>query len=538
MARRRQAFPIAGLAEAFGELRSDYNMAQTGRFRKRLTGVSSAGSGADYHYRSQADYLRIMELSRSFDRNDLVVGQGINRTVNNVVQDGFRHRAKTGDAGLDKELHERWEAWSTNPAQCHKGKEFDLHDLAWFSLRHSLVDGDIFVFPDRDGSLELVEAHRVRTPSNTTRNVVHGILLDEHRQHKEVWVTKEDLSPLQAVARVRDITPFPVRDADGNRLIQQVYQPKRISQTRGISVCAPIVDAVGMHDDIQFAKLVQQQVVSCFAVLRETPLGHLGGSLGQYGEEEEQSLSDGTTRTLEGIAPGLEVTGRPGEKLIGFSPQVPNPEFKPHALLILTFIAINLDLPLAVLLLDPTMTNFSGWRGALDQAKFGFRRQQRLTANRFYTPIYEFQVRHWAATDSALRRRLTQDPARVLVHEFNPPVWPYIQPVDDSMAATIQMRTGQTSLRRFHASRGSDWDLISTEQVEDSALAIRKAKLAAQEINAEFDDGAPVHWRELINLPTPDTMPVRLPEPFMEDSRNERNGSDDRFASAGLRVGA
>ena len=109
MAQRRPAWDqIKSLADAFTDLRSDYNAAMNTRFRKRLTGVASAGSGADYHYRSQADHLRMMELSRSFDRNDMVVGQGITRLVDNVLQQGIKLDPETGSEDLDRYLLERW----------------------------------------------------------------------------------------------------------------------------------------------------------------------------------------------------------------------------------------------------------------------------------------------------------------------------------------------------------------------------------------------------------------------------------------------
>src|SRR5690606_1028361 len=102
-------------------------------------------------------------------------------------------------------------------------------------------------------------------------------------------------------------------------------------------------------------------------------------------------------------APGIEYTGAPGEKLTGFSPNIPNAEFFEHARLILTFVAINLDMPLQMLLLDATATNFSGWRGAFDQAKIGFRQIQSWLLKRFYAPVYEWKLRQWIAEDPAIR---------------------------------------------------------------------------------------------------------------------------------------
>ena len=64
VARRRNADP-GSLADAFEARRSDYQAAKASRYRRRRTGISTSGSGADYHYRSDADYLRILKNRRN-----------------------------------------------------------------------------------------------------------------------------------------------------------------------------------------------------------------------------------------------------------------------------------------------------------------------------------------------------------------------------------------------------------------------------------------------------------------------------------------
>ncbi|HEX5500147.1 MAG TPA: hypothetical protein VFX03_13005, partial [Thermomicrobiales bacterium] len=55
-----------------------------------------------------------------------------------------------------------------------------------------------------------------------------------------------------------------------------------------------------------------------------------------------------------------------------------------------------------------------------------------------------------------------------------------------------------------------DWPTQVREIVEDNTLAIRAAKEAAQELNAQFPDDDRVHWRELISLPTPDGVKITV----------------------------
>ena len=72
--------------------------------------------------------------------------------------------------------------------------------------------------------------------------------------------------------------------------------------------------------------------------------------------------------------------------------------------MLLGILAVNLDLPLCVFLLDASETNYSGFRGAIDQARHRWREIQSWMMGSFHGPVYEWKVRQWAVTDSALRK--------------------------------------------------------------------------------------------------------------------------------------
>jgi len=506
MPQRNASFPAA--IEAY---RNDYAAARASRFRRRRVGVPLSGSGADYHYRSDADYLRVMEYARDMDRNDCVIGQMVDRAVQNTVQEGFTPDPRTGDKMLDKDLTEYWWDWALDPEQCDAAGELSFPAMEELTLRSAFVDGDIFALATRDGALQLVEAHRCRTPSNTTQNVVHGILLDDRRRRLQIWITKDDIDPMWTVSRVSDVIRYDVRSPDGLRQVFQVWvSGKRASQTRGVTAFAPVFDVAGIFEDLQFAKLVQAQVTSCFAIFRKRTLEFSGSTTKQQGARETETQSDGTTRTVEGIAPGMEITGQPGEELTGFSPGVPNAEFFPHVKLVLTLIGVNLGLPLVMVLMDASETNFSGWRGAVDQARLGFRRNQRRLIERFHAQVWRWKVAQWIADSPAIAAVAKRDGIKIFAHDWHAPRWPYVQPLQDASADLLEVRNGLNSHRRRAAERSIDWDDLSTEIVEDNALAITKAKMRARDMNADLkDESERVHWRELISLPTPDGVTVQ-----------------------------
>lgn len=504
---------------AIADVQASYDAAKTSRHRRRRTGIHPTGSGADYHYRVEAEYLRIMEQARDYDRNDDVVGQMVTRAVNNIIQDGFRLDPETGDKKVDADLKSRFQEWANDPDQCDLQQEMTFAEIEQTVLRSVMVDGDHICLPVRDGALQLIEGHRLRSPRKGDDSIVHGVRLDANRRRIEYIFTNDDIGLKAPPPSLADTTAIPVRDEDGKRQIIHPYFPKRVSQTRGVSVFAPIFDTVGMFSDINFARLVQQQVVSCFAIFRQREESNVGA--GAYGER--RTLSDG--RTEQNISPGMQIEGLKGEKLEGFSPSVPNPSFFEHVRLILTLIGVNLGMPLVMVLMDASETNFSGWRGAFEQAKMGFRRTQRLYARRFHRNVYCWLVRRWILDDPTLAHAAER--LDIFKHKWGFPSWPYIEPTKDATADIIRVRNALISPRRLHAERDQDWAEIADEIVADNALMIRAAKKTAAAINGEFDDDDRVGWRDLVSLPTPDRVSLSLSDAGGEPTAKTEPADDD-----------
>lgn len=499
--------------DAFYELKADYDAARPSRFRRRRTGVPSSGAGADWHIRSDGDLMQLIEVSRHFDRNDSLVGQGVSRLVSYVMGDGFPLYPDTGDVDLDAALQARWEDWATDPAQCHSEGEHDFHTLAELIFRSTIIDGDAFALPREGGFLQIVEAHRCRTPSRTHKSrsgVVHGVDLDEERRRTGYWFTNEDLDPFAQVL-VSKSQRFDAWSPDGDRAVFHVFDPKRTSQTRGIGALASIMDVAGMLEDVNVAKLIQQQVVSCFAIIREQSDRGISGtkSHAPLGEQTVTTTSDGRRELVEGIQPGAQIVGQEGETIKGFSPNVPNAEYFQQAHLLQMIIAANLELPIAILLLDAESTNYSGFRGAFLAATRRFRKFQSNIIRRFHSPAYAFKVRDFLALDPAIRRVSKRSDVQVFRHRFHPRGWPYIDPHKEAAAHLIASRNGIRSLRSLHAELGQWYPAVVREIVDDHALAIEVAFQKAEALNEKFPD-LRIHWRELLSLPMPEGVTVSI----------------------------
>jgi capsid protein len=120
---------------------------------------------------------------------------------------------------IDKDLKQRWHDFADDPEQCDVAGEMTFWEQEKLALRHMFVDGDILGSGTERGPLQLIEAHRIRTPASTKMNVVMGVLLDGYRRRLQYWFTKDEIDPLRRIETVSEMAKLDVRDEAGNRQV-------------------------------------------------------------------------------------------------------------------------------------------------------------------------------------------------------------------------------------------------------------------------------------------------------------------------------
>jgi lambda family phage portal protein len=501
------------LQSEFNKIRADYDMSRASRFVRKRKGVAPSGSGADYHYRTETQYYRDIEQARDMDRNDAVIGILADRRVDNIVQSGFKLDPKTGDKGLDTDIWNRWMDYSNDPDQCDIAGECTWSEIERHCARAESIDGDIVVTGTEEGSFQVLEAHSIQTKTRIDDTFL-GVTTNKFGKRMQYHVLEET----DKFGTKGDSTPIDVRDENGRRQVFHIYNPKRVLQTRGVTQIAPVFSYAGMLEDINFAKLVQQQVVSCFAIFRKM-VGNGPMGTASYGESSTETTEAGT-RQIEGISPGMEIVGKPGEELQGFSPNVPNSEYFQQVKLIMQILGVNFGLPLCLVLMDGSETNFSGWRGAVDEARKGFVADQLNLVRRLHKPAYEWWLSRLIEEDRDIKAASEKSKGNIYRHNWNLPTWSYIEPVADAEGDATQLRNALTSPRRLHSARGGDWEETADEIVEDNLYAIQKAATKAAEFNTENPTSPPLSWRDLIPLVMPAGQTLALQDPAMVEAQS------------------
>lgn len=493
---RRGGVGAAGMISTFQTVKANYAAATSSRFRRTRNGL---GGTADAHI-TQSQLWKIREYVRDMARNDAIIGQLVRRAVDNTVRTGFKLRPNTGDEGLDRDIRDGfWPEWAHDKRQCDVAGKFTFPDMERMSLLTRFIDGDLFVLPTSGGvgGLQMIEADWCMTPSNTTRNVVLGVLLSDLGRPLEYWFAKEfpRTYHVQQVAKVRSI---PAYDADGEPNVYHIFSPERITQTRGMPAFTPVFDICGMFEDVNFAKVVQQQIVSLFGVFLKRPIGSTAPSQ-QLGSQSTQTRTDGTTDTIEELTPGMIDDLPPGVEPVEFSPKIPNAEFFDHAKLLLRIIGCNLGMPLVLVLLDTTNTTFHGYRGELNQAQIGFECNQFQLESQLHRPVYRWKMLQWLAEGKLGQAGQKAFKAGTLFrHKWGKPAWKSVDPLKDSEANAHRMQTLQASPSQVIAESGGDYTEVITQTVRDNGAAIKAAQNKAAELQKELK--IDVGWRDVMFL--------------------------------------
>lgn len=487
--------------------------------------LPTGGAADDQRWSTDERFYKTVEQARSMQREDAVIGPSVRMARRNTVgPKGFDLDMQTESKRFNDQVWNRFQEYANDPSECDLSRRHTFAQKSGLYFSQAIVCGDILaVGVDDDGRIKLQEweAHQIRTPTSrryepldaasTANRIRLGVELDQYRTPVAYHVAKT--FSMAGVARDEDMSRIEaIHPGLGIPQAFHVYNAYRVSQSRGVSALYPAFGVADYFEDINFAKLVQHLIVSCIGFV-ETSAPETGETINRTqpspGDPNDPMAMyrDMRDRMMRKLYPGAHFKAPPGGDLKPFSPTVPNPEFFQHVKLMLQLIGINLGLPLVMLLMDASETNFSGWRGAVDEAHEGFLDNQQMMAECFLRPFLKL----WLAVE--IRRGRLTPPKTVtdpFAHVWRGRAWGYIEPLKDANASSYRMRNLLASPRRVHGELSQEWETEVDHTVKDNAYAILQAMKAAQKLNDKAKEiglkNVEIPWQYLLSLPTLDRV--------------------------------
>lgn len=488
---------------------STYLAGDSDRMNPVPKGIDPLGTDADYHYRTERNYFLMVERSRHAVRNHGLVEQGINRLIANLKLGENTLEVDSGDLIIDDDLGADWLEWCSDKKRCDFEQARNFQQIDRQSFFNQVVDGDILHVPLNTGQLQTFEGHQIRTPFGhrptglTTDGIIHGTEVTGGRITGR-YVTPQSLSYFQSITRRYQCTRIPEFDDEGNKTAFWLGFRHRYYQRRGISRLSPPREAMCGFDDLNYAHIKSSLRRALISYLMQSvqqpnaqlPGGVTGGKLPQAGARYQgNDVGLGLeSAIIEHLGEPAQVFKAPENYSIdGWNANLPGTGFFEHASLLLTMLAVNLDLPLMFLLLDGSLVNFHGGRMTFDQAKMRFAQLQKDQIEGLWNPTFAWRIRRKLIPGSpdfdralfAAVQRGTVNPFKFCFHR---PAWPYVKPMEDAAAEKLAETSNLRSLREIYAARGDNFDKKMPEILFDRTQTWREALTSAEQLRTEFPD--------------------------------------------------
>jgi len=434
-----------------------YDITTTSR-KRRSRGNRSADGSADNSLDDRTLW-ELREWCRNHDRNSPLLHGIIGRAADNIAAPKYVFSPDSGDAAFDSDaaamLEERTEAAE------YRGR-FGFQDMIYLTIRTLFTDGDLFFNHLKDGSIQVIEAHELVTPSNgkgyKDRVVIGGIEIDEKGRSAALYVANPKSKGFYGGGWVSNWQTAQRLDMAN---VTHIANRHRFSQTRGVPVLAAGLETYEMLDSYLDSEMLAAKIDADIVRYLKRPAasGEIAGTLPNTDPETEDNFSK-----LLKSEPGSIVDLMDGEEIASVGGNRPGETFEPYVMTILRIVGASVGFPLELVLLDFSKTNYSSARAALLQSYRVFMRWQQYLQRAVIGPTYNRWIQRSLASSAM---RVVDKPYRL---KYTPPRWGWIDPLKSVLANDKAIAAGAKTL--------SSW-ITEEGQIPEQVFDAREKELAA-----------------------------------------------------------
>ena len=394
--------------------------------RTDQTWTESTSSTGVRHLR-KANLEALRNRARQLDRDNVLASGILDRAVDNIVGSGMNVQARTTDKGFNDAVEEKWKDWSE---KCDVRGLSSFADLQRLLLRAYFRDGDVGINLLPDGRLQAIEGDLIESPQGSQETkIVDGVEVNR--------VGRPVRFHVKSAVRAGEQRHTAIAAQDF------VYLPrmKRLNQTRGEPVFAPVMPLFDQIDGLVDGTVIAARMAANFGLLiHESP-------------KERAALpkvtdSQGTNRPQLDMEPGMIKWLGEADTVTQVKPEQPTQSFPDFIATLLRFTGLNLGLPLELIFLDFSRTNYSSARAALLQSQRSFNAIQNWFISRAMSRLYNWRVQKWI-NDGELNApdgRTSDGRPIAWEHEFIAPGWQWVDPVKEAQAIGLSLDLGLTTI--------------------------------------------------------------------------------------------
>jgi lambda family phage portal protein len=437
-----------------------FNGATGGRFT--MDWIASILS-ADQEIKGNMRLLRAR--ARELSRNNPVAKSYLKILTSNVLGEkgiGYKALVRNNDKSLNTAFNQKieaaWKEWG-ELGNCTVDGKLSFRAVQNLVLKNIAVDGEVFIrkvqgFSNKHRfALQLIDADQLdhlfsRAPSNGENEIRMGIEVDEWGRPVAYHINEKHPSDLGG-SLVR--TRIPAEQ------IVHLYDPERISQTRGITWFHPCMVELRMLGGYVEAELVAAR----------TGAAKMGFLEIQDASGFVEPNPDAKYRI--NAEPGVVEQLPPGMKFTAWSPDHPAGTFPTFVKAMLRFVASSLGVSYNALACDLEGVNYSSMRSGLLIERDQWRILQSFLKENMLQPIFK----EWLGM-ALLAGALvldSRDPSRFCEGKWEPRGWMWVDPLKDVQATILGIGAGLTSRDAAISEQGGDVEEVFEQLKEEKELA-------------------------------------------------------------------
>lgn len=414
-------------SRAESRMRAEYMMSYSKALG--LSRTSRTPSGQENQLGSQraltgARLDKMRRLSRDLETDSVHAAGILKRAVDNMVGCGFSLQCKTDDDGWNKRAEEYYARWAQAPDVIGMFPEFKIDRII---LNSHLRDGDVGEVLLSNGKIQIVEGHQVKDPVGRRPKgaIIHdGVEMTRTGRPVAYWVEEVGADDKKTYTRVPAT------------YMTWFHRTKRPNQPRGEPCFTPLFKLFDHSDGYVEASVVSARMAASISGVVTS-----GNANIRFSRNTTQD-SDGNTANAFHVEPGTIPRLMPGETFTPYKAEQPTQYFDPFLTTLMRISGLEMGMPLELVMLNFSQTNYSSARAALQQ---------------FYRSA---QCVQWEMIERVKARRFRWVIGRAMRsgelpfredafnHEWLPEPWDYLDPVAEAQGKQLMIDMGLTTLTR------------------------------------------------------------------------------------------
>lgn len=452
------------------------------------------GSGRRHMTR---DRPRLIDQSRKLKRDNGIYGGMIDRAVDYIVgAGGFSLRAKTGAKRFNTKAEQLWKKYWRRPDVTRRLAGWQVERMI---CRELLTCGDVGTIKTTDeGRVQIIEAEQIVGKGRFHND---GMVCKQNGQATGYWVSGYGAAGQPDRKNARRIEP---------KNFIFVVDPDRPSSRRGFPPAQASFAMLHRINDVCDSEAIAWQLLARMGMVVQqddaTRQAWLASNPDPNAKGTELALR------VQEIGYALMFHARPGEEIKGIDRNIPGKDFTNSITMFLRLMGLPLGLPLEIILLDWTKSNYSQSRAVLEQAYQRFQAMQMLQAV-FLDNVYEWKVAQWiAAGELADREDATE-------HGWITQAFPWLDKLKETEAYGLQVdRSLITHADACKGIRNDRDDVVAGREAEvlDAIERVKKIKEKT---------GVDVPWQMFAGQLPPKA--ATAPKPPTDDGDDDDGDDDD-----------